>query len=62
MTTMRGNASTMVQIPEHQQLTRLQAYLLASSAWSWLRHDQSCTTSGKVSSVGKDAKSGTFGP
>lgn len=53
MTTMRGNALVIGQIHEHQQLTRLQAYLLASSAWSWLHHDRPCTTSRRVSSVAK---------
>ena len=62
MTTMRGNALVIGQIHEHQQLTRLQAYLLASSAWSWLHHDRPCTTSRRVSSGLKDAKSGTSDP
>ncbi|MEA2484615.1 MAG: hypothetical protein QOC55_2562 [Thermoleophilaceae bacterium] len=34
---MQRNEPVTDLIPEHKQLTRLQAYLIASSAWSWVR-------------------------
>lgn len=37
---MKANVAARVhsRIPEHRQLTRLQAYIVVSALWPWFRH------------------------